>query len=291
LEFDGGVKQDIDRDLVLPGASEIKLTKGKQHRLQDNTINRVEAFFSKQTHDQKIDVHGEAQLMTRRLLNPDCRWECSVNPQPTIEDLELRIKLAKQRNTRVLHFAGHCSTELGLELNANDEATEINTYGDDFVSALIGAQAGQKGPIECVLLNTCCSEKMGRTLRERGVPNVVCWKTPVHDETAREMCGLFFTALGSDKERKRDYKGAFDAAMNAMRPLSHTHGEKDLSDTVAASASVDARGGQRIMLPVEDLPPPQPEWQKLDVVLFLSNDGDNKPIEETLYLWRQRRAL
>jgi hypothetical protein len=244
--------------------------------------NRVEAFFAKQIDDQKIDVQREAQLMTRCLLNPDCAWECSVNPQPTIQDLKLRIKLTKQRNIRVLHFAGHCSTELGLELNDNDETTEINTYGDDFVSALIGAQAGQKGPIECVLLNTCCSEKMGRILRERGVPNVVCWKTSVHDETTREMCGLFFTTLGSDKERKRDYKGAFAAAMNAMRPLSHTHGAKDVPDTVAASASVDARGGQRGQVI---------ECQEKDVVLFLNNDGDNKPIEETLYPWRQRRAL
>jgi hypothetical protein len=35
-----------------------------------------------------------------------------------------------------------------FELNANDAATESETYGDDFVSALIDAQAvGQKGPI------------------------------------------------------------------------------------------------------------------------------------------------
>ncbi len=174
---------------------------------------------------------------------------------------------------------------LAAELNANDAATESETYGDDVVSALIDAQAvGQKGPIDCVLLNACCIEKMGRMLREQGVPNVICWKTTVHDEMAREMCRHFFTALGTDKERKRDYKGAFEAAMNAMRPLSHTHGAKDLSDTFATSDSVDVRGGQRIMLKVRTPPPLQPEWQKLDVVLFLSNDGDNKPIEETLYL-------
>jgi hypothetical protein len=286
LEFDGGVKQDIDRDLVLPGASEIKLTKGMQHRLQDNTINRVEAFFAKKIDDLEIDVQREAQLMMRIMrccMNNDCGWECNVNPQPTIHDLISSIESAKQLNIRVLHLAGHCSTERGFEWNANDKATEIKTYDDVVVSALIGTQAaGQKGPIECVVLNACCSEKMGRMLRERGVPNVVCWKTPVLDETAREMCGLFFTALGTDKERKRDYKGAFAAAMNAMRPLSHTHGANDVPPTVAASASVDARGGQRGQVI---------EWQEKDVVLFLSNDGDNKPIEETLYLWRRRRAL
>ena len=278
LEFDGGVKQDNDRDLVLPGGSAINLMKGKQHRLQEYTIfyiinrvyscslccfpnrvyscsmccfpfislisepliNRVEAFFAKQTDDREIDVQREAQLMMRCLKNPDCGWECSVHPQPTIQDLISSIEFAKQRNIRVLHLAGHCAKKLGFEWNAHEEATEIKTSDDVVDSALIGTQAGQRGPIECVVLNACCTEDMGRMLRERGVPNVVCWKTPVHDETAREMCGHFFTALGTDKERKRDYKRAFAAAMHAMRPLSHTHGAKDLSDTVAASASVAA---------------------------------------------------
>jgi hypothetical protein len=39
LEFDSGVKQYIDRDLVLPGgASDIKLTKGKQDRLKSVSL-------------------------------------------------------------------------------------------------------------------------------------------------------------------------------------------------------------------------------------------------------------
>jgi hypothetical protein len=275
----GGGQEDVASVCVLPSGSEQVLFKPKQACLSDSTLNRVDAFFAKRTSDHGIDVHAEGQMMTRIVMNPGCGWDCMVHPQPTIEDLISSIHLARQRNTRVLYLSGQRGMELGFEWNANDAAREIKTYDDVVVSALIGTQAvGQKGPIECVVLNACCTEKMGRMLRERGVPNVVCWKTEVQDETAREMCGHFFSALGTDKERKRDYKGAFEAAMNAMRPVSHTHGAKGLSDTVAASDSVDVRSRQRgirgIVMP----------WEEVDVVLFLSNDGDSEPI----YLWRKR---
>ena len=36
----------------------------------------------------------------------------------------------------------------------------------------IGAVAGQQGPLECVVLNACCTVNVGRLLWQRGVPNV-----------------------------------------------------------------------------------------------------------------------
>jgi hypothetical protein len=204
-----------------------------------------------------------------------------VYPQPTIEDLYKSIELARQRNMRVLHLAGHARKECGFIWNANDEATASKTFDVEAISLAIGAVAGQQGPLECVVLNACCTVKMGRLLRQRGVPNVVCWQTPVHDETAREMCLHFFSALGNDKKRKRDYYGAFAAAMKEMRLLSQTHGAKDLPHTVGASASVGACGGQLgIVMP----------WEEVDVVLFLSNDCDslsNDCDSGPIYLWRK----
>jgi hypothetical protein len=199
-----------------------------------------------------------------------------VNPQPTIEDLYKSIEMARQCNMRMLHLAGHAEEECGFIWNANDQATASKSFDIEAISLAIGAVAGQQGPLECVVLNACCTLKMGRLLRRRGVPNVLCWQTPVNDETARELCERFFRPLVEEKQAgKRDYKAAFAAAMNEMRPLSHTHGAKDLPHTVGVSASVGARGGQRgIVNP----------WEEEDVVLFLSNDGESEPI----YLWRKR---
>ena len=110
------------------------------------------------------------------------------------------------------------------------------------------------------------------------MPTVLCWQTPVRDETARELCERFFRPLVEEKqEDKRDYKGAFAADMNFMRPLSQTHGAKDLSHSVGASASVGARDGQRGFVK---------PWEVEDVVVFLSNCGDSEPI----HLWSERPA-
>ncbi len=85
------------------------------------------------------------------------------------------ILLVRQRNVRVLHLAGHARTECCFIWNANDEATASKTFDVEAISPAISAVAGQgMCHFECVVLNACCTENMGRwlRLRQRGVPNV-----------------------------------------------------------------------------------------------------------------------
>jgi len=84
------------------------------------------------------------------------------------------------------------------------------------------------GPIECVVLNACSTRAMRQKLRQRGVPCVLCWQTPVQDERARELCELFFRALVEDASGARDYKRAFLAATDALRLQSRTGGAAHL---------------------------------------------------------------
>ena len=231
--------------------------------------------------------------------------------QPTIEDLYKSIELARKCNMRVLLLAGHARKECGFIWNANDAATASKTFDVEAISLAIGAVAGQQGPLECVVLNACCTVNMGRLLRQRGVPNVLCWQTPVQDETARELCERFFRPLVEDQAGKstckRDYRRAFFAATDAMRSSAHTRGAAHLprgadasavgdslvpstttrttsltnssvllEDGVSTSEQEDHSGSSRrgFVMP----------WEQEDVVLFLSNDGDSEPI----YLWRER---
>ena len=76
--------------------------------------------------------------------------------------LNKSIVLVRQRNVRVLHLAGHARKECGFIWNANDEATASKTFDVEAISLAIGAVAGQQGPLECVVLNACCTENMGR---------------------------------------------------------------------------------------------------------------------------------
>ena len=127
------------------------------------------------------------------------------------------IALAVERNTRGLHLAGHGEKERGFIWNANTAARKSRAFDVDAVALAIGAIAGLRGPLEFTFLNACCTEMMGRLLRQRGVPYVVCWKTRVQDETARELCEHYYRALLEDKSGVRDYKRAFFSAIDAMR--------------------------------------------------------------------------
>jgi len=152
--------------------------------------------------------------------------------------------------------------------------------------------AGTKGPLECAVLNACSTEKMERLLRTHNVPYVICWKTPVQDETAKALCELFYSALVQDGSGARDYRRAFFAATDTLRLSAHTGGSKtqprgaeDVGDNTSLrhsgttrSASPQEAGSNRGQLRT---------WHDEDVVLFLSNDGDSDPI----YLWLERPPL
>ena len=160
--------------------------------------------------------------MMRIVMNPGCGWECAVHPQPTLDDLDTSIALARERNLRVLHLAGHAKKTCGFIWNRDDKATASREFDVDAIALAIGAVAQPHGPIECAVLNACSTQAMGQKLRQRGVPCVLCWKTPVQDETARELCELFFRALVEDASGARDYKRAFFAATDALRLQART---------------------------------------------------------------------
>ena len=123
---------------------------------------------------------------------------------------------------RQLHLAGQAKKKCGFIWNKDDSATVSRECDVDAIALAIGAVAQPHGPIECAVLNGCSTHAMGQKLRQRGVPCVLCWKTPVQDETARELCELFFRALVEDASGARDYKRAFFAATEALRLQSRT---------------------------------------------------------------------
>jgi len=142
---------------------------------------------------------------------------------------------------------------------------------------------------------------MGRLLRQRGVPYVLCWKTPVQDETARELCEHYYRALLEDKSGVRDYKRAFFSATDAMR-LSASKCEARHSESASLHRRRDttrnASPAPDVMLVEHDTAAGARQAdgessrgkvhisQIEDVVLFLSQDGDSEPIQ----LWRQREV-
>ena len=195
--------------------------------------------------------------MMREIMNPvnfGAKWDCRVNPQPTLYDLRCSIASCRQRNVRVLHLAGHGRRECGFIWNASDDAKQSQEFDVEAISLAIGMAAGAKGPLECAVLNACSTEKMGRLLRTHDVPCVICWKTPVQDETAKEMCELFYRTLVQDGSGARDYRRAFFAAADALRLSAYTGRSKtkphDVHD-VGSSVPLRPSGTTRSVSPQE----------------------------------------
>ncbi len=298
---DGGQKQEVDvkREHVIPSDSwvKLKLVKPLEASVSKGTLNVVDAFFTKKTDDHAINVHAEGQLMRRMVIDPGCGWDCSINPQPTIEDLYMSISFARQRNVRVLHLSGHAREECGFIWNANDAATAHTTFDIEKISQAIGKVAGEKGPVECVVLNACSTEKMGRLLLEQGVPCVLCWRTPVQDETGRKLVDEFYPPLMEDKSGSRGYKEAFLAAVKKMGGVYAGGADRTVSggcrltSTTTRNASPEASSTRLEREVAKDQGygkssqdgPVRP--CQLDVVLFLSEDGDL-----SFSLWRERPA-
>ena len=114
---------------------------------------------------------------------------------------------ADARNVKLVHLAGHSRREHGFLFNADDAATA--SAAPD-IHALTDIISGAAGSIECAVLNACSTVRMGELLRAGGMPHIVCWRTPVHDETAREFCDHFYQAL-VEQSSGRNYRDAFTA--------------------------------------------------------------------------------
>jgi CHAT domain-containing protein len=109
-----------------------------------------------------------------------------------MQDLRTSIATAKERNVKLLHIAEHGSRKYGFLFNANDAATASAEADIHALTDVIGVATGQNGPIECAVLNACSTAGMGQLLRAAGnLSHVVCWRTPVSDEAAREFCHHF----------------------------------------------------------------------------------------------------
>ena len=206
----------------------------------------------------------------------------------------------------MLHLAGHGRKKCGFIWNADDAATASQEFDANDISVAIDDVAGQQGPLECVVLNACLTEEMGRLLRERGVPYVVCWKTPVQDATARELCEHFYRTVVEDESGARNYKRAFFAATDTLRLSSHTGGAAHQprgADDMVVHEDVLHTSTTRNLSPPDsstvlghDLSSAELQeygassrgkvrpWHEEDVVVFLSHHGDSNPI----HLWRAR---
>jgi len=294
----------IDLETVFPCNAETTLVKRSQSSSEGPRISslakQVDAFFAKTVDDTRIDVHQEGQILMRTILDAGTGWKCDVHPQPTIDDLFLSIETARERNLRLCHLAGH-GTKKGFVWNASESATAAQHFEPAPIARKLGAISGANGPLHGVLLNACSTYEFGKLLIEHGVPFVVCWKTEVQDETARELSRHFYRAVVDQKKHAysvKDYQNAFLEATDLMRASAYTKGFSKplksslptmvtMKDTAATRNSPSSVASDSTVVPAKDPSSPVRQkvtpWNSQDVIVFLSQEGEIEPI----YLWRE----
>jgi hypothetical protein len=165
---------------------------------------RIAGFFCKKTVDKKdllcrvlasehvaqaekevaeavegIDPLKEAQELMNRLQRSRSIFEVDVYAQPSFKSFSDSLLSALEKNVRMLLLSGHGQSHCGflwLKVRLDEaSATEYEEIEPNrFVKLFSPVSAGAGGTIECVVLNACETEDIGKKLRKSGVTYVVC---------------------------------------------------------------------------------------------------------------------
>ena len=123
-------------------------------------------------------MHQEAEELKTSHTHARHVFEVDVHPQPSFQRFSDYMRSARERNARILHFAGHGKSHCGFFWLKHESASEYEEISLDIVAGRIKTEAaGERGgTIECVVLNACDTEAMGQTLRTVGIRYVICWR-------------------------------------------------------------------------------------------------------------------
>ncbi len=205
---------------------------------------------------EAIDVRKEAQELSKLFAHREV-FTFKINPQPCFQDFTDSVRSARWRNVRVLHLTGQGGSKCCFFLLKNpavstteyDDEISIGRFANILRPECVGGGQG-KGTIECVVLNACETEQMGKTLRGVGLLHVVCWRSVVQDTTAKRFALDFYASL-KDQGQARDYRFAFQQAVVRMSGGEGGKNHRKLRKDLATGAE--------------------------DYVCLLSQDGDEYP--------------
>ena len=177
---------------------------------KDESLQHVRTLIQ---HDfERLDVHKEAETLMLGFQHPRSLFEVNVHAKPTLEIFDDCMYGSRDQNVRVVHLAGHSTSRCGFawRKEGSTEYQEVSIL--DFAGRFRPEVPHKGGTVECVVLNACESEEMGKKLLEYGVPHVVCWRSEVRDVTAMKFSEAFYKALDRQSDGRRDYRRAFEQA-------------------------------------------------------------------------------
>ena len=122
-----------------------------------------------------LNIHKEAERLMLGFTHPRSLFEVDVYAQPTFRHFQEVMLSAAYKNVRVLHLGGHGDNIVGF-FWLEESLKEYAQISMDSIAELFETETAQsqiKGTVECVVLNACNTESLGRKLRAIGIPHVI----------------------------------------------------------------------------------------------------------------------
>eukprot|EP00286_Rhodomonas_abbreviata_P001108 CAMPEP_0181288846 /NCGR_PEP_ID=MMETSP1101-20121128/560_1 /TAXON_ID=46948 /ORGANISM="Rhodomonas abbreviata, Strain Caron Lab Isolate" /LENGTH=2036 /DNA_ID=CAMNT_0023393015 /DNA_START=546 /DNA_END=6656 /DNA_ORIENTATION=+ len=208
-----GHLNDVEQYRLFPCTTPLLRIAGRQ-----GDGHRVLAFFAVAKAD-KLNVHREAQNLTI-LFTESVHYSTPItHPLPMYEEFKTGLMHARRQNVIIVHMAGHGDRNHAFWLLKDVNGDEYEPIDPHVVSQDIARECVAKGgTVECVVLNGCNTEGLGKLLRQNQVKHIVCWRLEVEDQAARAFVDRFYTQLDTiaREEASRSVTGgAFRRAFEA----------------------------------------------------------------------------
>jgi len=162
-------------------------------------------------------------------------------PHASFGDLSYLLK-SKEINMLQLCLHGDAawpSSPLKYTLGLVDKDGKLDLQPPESLVAMLSAHAPcNRGSLTCIIINGCCTERIGRALHDAGIPVVICWRSKLHDKAGPLFSKVFHVAL----RQTQDYYEAYELARCVLST------EFDLRDPQIASDSPQQAAGIPLLI-------------------------------------------
>jgi len=150
--------------------------------------------------DKEIrDIEEGIQLSSKKNLELVAKF--------AVRDIDIRRALLHE-NPTIVHFSGHGDKSGGIAIESKTNTKTFKMVNPEALAQLFSAFSDN---IQCVVLNTCYSEKQAKAIVQH-IPYVIGTNDEIDDEVARDFSIAFYDALSAG----RDIPNAFNYGKNTL---------------------------------------------------------------------------
>ena len=170
---------------------------------RDRPKTRTILFLAASPTDRpRLRLDEEARIITEALQKSEYGDRFELKQHWAVRPKDLHF-LLPQTNSQIVYFCCHGEAN-GLALDNGNSKTQL------VPTEAIAAHLSRFPSIECVVLNSCCSDKQAEAIVQH-IPYVIGMSSAILDKAALKFAQGFYNALGADRAYEAAYQNGKDA--------------------------------------------------------------------------------